>query len=197
MRFRVLSRREVEAGGADSADAVVSIRPRRPSPEDELDLAIAQAVEGDLEAVLVLRFDDIGLERHDRFVGPALEDVDRLLAFGRAVGEGHDDPLVVLHCQAGVSRSMAAALLLLADRLGLGREQEAVRAWRALDLEGRACPNPRLVMLGDAALLRLGRLEAALAEGCPAYRIARDGWRWLAAGGPAAVPQRRARGRRG
>lgn len=49
------------------------------------------------------------------------------------------------------------------------------------DIDGRYHPNPRIVSLADVALLRAGRLEAALAEACPSYVRWRDHWREVAA----------------
>jgi hypothetical protein len=47
MRVRVLSRVEVEAGGAEGADAVISIRASAESVEPDLAIALAQATEGE------------------------------------------------------------------------------------------------------------------------------------------------------
>jgi predicted protein tyrosine phosphatase len=68
-----------------------------------------------------------------------------------------DEPLLV-HCYAGVSRSMAAALIALSledDR----REMEAARILRAA--APHAHPNARIVALADRLLGRQGRLVAA------------------------------------
>ena len=67
---------------------------------------------------------------------------------------------VLIHCEAGVSRSPAAALILYACWLGPGREGEAMR--RVLTQRPLALPNRRMVELADHLLERGGRLLAAL-----------------------------------
>lgn len=174
IRIDVLSRAAVLDGSADGADAVISIRGAlRPFEESDLDLAIAQAVSGDTEAVLRLRFDDIGIERFaldERIAlrGPTFDDVNAVIDFGRRF-RARVDVRVVSHCEQGRSRSSAAALAVLADAFGPGRENEAVATLMRGDLDGMMHPNPRFVRMADAALLRAGRLEAALVELCPRY----------------------------
>jgi predicted protein tyrosine phosphatase len=68
---------------------------------------------------------------------------------------------VLIHCEAGVSRSTAAALILYACWLGRGRECEAMR--RVLSQRPIAIPNRRMVELADHLLKRSGRLLEALA----------------------------------
>lgn len=69
---------------------------------------------------------------------------------------------MLVHCWAGVSRSTAAAYVILCDRLGPGRELEIARAlrWRA----PHACPNSLMVRLADEALGRNGRMTGAVEE---------------------------------
>src|SRR6266404_7697786 len=62
---------------------------------------------------LALRFHDI-IEPTPERLAPSREDVERLLAFGREIGEPAGSHLLV-HCHAGVSRSTAAAALILAQ----------------------------------------------------------------------------------
>jgi predicted protein tyrosine phosphatase len=68
-----------------------------------------------------------------------------------------DEPLL-LHCYAGVSRSMAAALIALCLEHD-GRELEAAQILRAA--APHAQPNARMVALADQILGRQGRLVAA------------------------------------
>ena len=56
---------------------------------------------------------------------PAAQHVRTLIEFGRSWTA--DAPMLV-HCWAGVSRSMATAFVLLCDRLGRGRENEIARS---------------------------------------------------------------------
>lgn len=67
---------------------------------------------------------------------------------------------VLIHCEAGVSRSSAAALIMYTCWLGLGREQEAMR--RVLAQRPIAMPNRRMVEIADRLLQREGRLVAVL-----------------------------------
>ncbi len=67
---------------------------------------------------------------------------------------------VLIHCEAGVSRAPAAALIMYACWLGPGYEHEAiarVRAQRPI-----AAPNRRMVEIGDRLLGRGGRLMEVL-----------------------------------
>lgn len=67
---------------------------------------------------------------------------------------------VLIHCEAGVSRSTAAALIMYACWLGPGREREAMM--RVLAQRPIAMPNRRMVEIGDRLLDRKGRLSAVL-----------------------------------
>ena len=67
---------------------------------------------------------------------------------------------VLVHCEAGVSRSTAAALIMYACWLGSGREHEAMR--RVMTQRPIAMPNPRMVEIADRLLAREGRLVAVL-----------------------------------
>jgi predicted protein tyrosine phosphatase len=69
---------------------------------------------------------------------------------------------VVIHCEAGVSRSSAAALIMYSCWLGPGSEREAMT--RVLAQRPIAVPNRRMVELADKLLDRKGRLVAALYE---------------------------------
>lgn len=101
---------------------------------------------------------------------PCAGHVRTLIEFGR--GWSAEAPVIV-HCWAGISRSMAAAFTLLCDRAPPGTEHEIAQALRAR--APHAYPNPLLVRLADAALDRDGRMMAAaesigrgsiVAEGC-------------------------------
>jgi predicted protein tyrosine phosphatase len=108
---------------------------------------------------LALRFNDIIDPRPDQ-LAPASADVARLLAFGREPDLTAGSHLLI-HCHAGVSRSTAAAALILAqarpDRAA-GEVLEAVA-----QLRPRAWPNLRILEFGDALLGRNGELVAAVA----------------------------------
>ena len=189
MRVRVLSRVEVETGGAEGADAVISIRGSTESVGPDLAIALAQATGGESARLLRLSFDDIGMERYGHFIGPSMAQITDAIEFGRRVIDGgsfFDGPragpaLIAIHCEHGKSRSAAIAVALLADHLGDGREREAVNTLLRSDVENRMHPNPRVIGLSDDCLFRYGRINAALAELSPRYAKWRELWRNIAA----------------
>ncbi|WP_147395338.1 hypothetical protein [Azospirillum cavernae] len=85
---------------------------------------------------------------------PTAEHLRQILAWGRR----HQGQRVIVHCRQGLGRAPAAALAILADRLGPGQEPEAVEAMFAL----RPCAILNLHMTGLADEL-LGR-DGALHE---------------------------------
>ena len=88
---------------------------------------------------------------------PGRAHIDALLEFSRGWNAGQ--PLLI-HCWAGISRSMATAFTILCDRLGPDREIEIARAMRLR--APHAQPNRLLVQHADDALGRGGRMVAAL-----------------------------------
>lgn len=104
-----------------------------------------------------LEFHDVVLPLDGR-VRPARADVERILAFGRECAE-HGARHVLIHCFAGVSRSTAAAAILMAAS-NPGREEETFGALAAI--RPRAWPNSQMIRLADAVLERNGALSAAL-----------------------------------
>jgi predicted protein tyrosine phosphatase len=126
-----------------------------------------------LERRLKLRFHDV-IEAHPGWIAPERWDVELLLAFSRDVGALRQAHLLV-HCHAGISRSTAAAILVLAQARPDRPADEAVR--EVVRLRPRAWPNLRILELGDALLGRRGEIvEAAAAH----YRRALDREPWLA-----------------
>jgi predicted protein tyrosine phosphatase len=93
-------------------------------------------------------------------LGPTAEDVEQVLAF--ATEARSTGGMCLVHCQAGISRSTATAVLLFASWFGPGREEDAAQA--VLRLVPHAMPNPLLIALGDAKLGRQGALQAAVDE---------------------------------
>ena len=81
---------------------------------------------------------------------------------------------MLVHCWAGVSRSMAAAFILLCD--GWARsEHEIAQEMRAR--APHASPNPLLVRLADQALAREGRMVGAV-HGIGRGRMVEEGTTW-------------------
>jgi predicted protein tyrosine phosphatase len=84
---------------------------------------------------------------------PAREHIEKLLAFSR---EWDAKQPLLIHCWAGISRSMASAYTVLCDRLGPGREADIAMAIR--HRAAHANPNTLLVQHADEALGRDGRM---------------------------------------
>ncbi len=113
--------------------------------------------------------DGISAERHLRLslndisdpalgdAPPGLKHISQLIAFGRDWDASQ--PMLV-HCWAGVSRSMAATFALLCDRAGPGAEDEIAQEMRAR--ASHASPNRLLVRLADQSLAREGRMVRAV-----------------------------------
>jgi predicted protein tyrosine phosphatase len=106
---------------------------------------------------MILRFDDVIEPQRDR-IAPTREDVERLLVFGREVSETPEAHLLV-HCLAGVSRSTAAAALILMQANPEWPANIALDAVAAI--RPRAWPNLLILELGDALLGRNGEIVAA------------------------------------
>jgi predicted protein tyrosine phosphatase len=102
----------------------------------------------------------IRLEFHDDTgeIGPQRWHVEQVIDFGRQVE--HEGGRLLVHCEAGISRSSATALTLFATWLGTGKEQQAVDKTYAA--QPYAWPNSQLVALADHLLGRGGALVAVV-----------------------------------
>ena len=113
---------------------------------------------------LSLRFHDV-IEPAPDQLAPSRDDVAQLLQFGRTLakpGAGHLPVRhLLVHCHAGVSRSTAAATLILAQAQPDLSAREVLD--RVAELRPRAWPNLRMLELGDALLGRDGEIVAAVA----------------------------------
>ena len=110
---------------------------------------------------LRLGFDDI--ERHSEvYTAPSWDHVQEILDFTSRV-QGH----VLTHCAAGVSRSSAAAWIVLCAVSVPGNELELLTKLK----RQRACirPNRRLVWMADELLGREGRMKDAIDQLFPAW----------------------------
>lgn len=112
-------------------------------------------------------------------------DIRAIIAFARELRKRHLDEKrsadLLIHCEQGVSRSTASALIVLATLLGPGKEDAAIA--EVLRLRPIAQPNSYWVTLADGFLDRGGRLimavrearEAALAKYAQGVVLAPDG----------------------
>jgi predicted protein tyrosine phosphatase len=110
------------------------------------------------EGVLELRFHDV-IAPERAAVPPNASHIAQILAFGRQVVKRGSSAHLLIHCQAGHSRSTAAAALCLA-------QAHPIRsAYEVLGELVRRCPKawPNLLMLelGDEALGRQGEFISA------------------------------------
>jgi predicted protein tyrosine phosphatase len=100
---------------------------------------------------LVLAFEDLDTPT-DAIITASREQIAAAIEFGRA----HRTGAMLIHCHAGIARSTAVALAIIADRLGPGQEEIALA--ELLKLQQWAVPNLHVVRLADSILGREGRL---------------------------------------
>jgi predicted protein tyrosine phosphatase len=106
--------------------------------------------------------EDTGFE-----LGPKAWHVEQVIDFARSIQ--HEQGTLLVHCEAGISRSSAAALTVFATWLGAGKEQEAVE--RTYAAQPDAWPNSLFVRLADELLARDGALTAAVNEAVAALDV--------------------------
>jgi predicted protein tyrosine phosphatase len=92
----------------------------------------------------------------DGYLCPETSHVERLVEFGRS-WDGRR-PLLI-HCWAGISRSTAAAFILVCER-NPGVDERVI-ALKLREASRTATPNRRIVALADELLGRRGRMLAA------------------------------------
>jgi predicted protein tyrosine phosphatase len=112
---------------------------------------------------LLIRFDDVVAE-YPGYEACTIGHIEQMLAFGERV---HAAPgsHVLIHCHAGISRSQAAAAILMCQHAP-GQEEAAFM--RLLTLRQHGWPNTRMVEFADELLKR----DGALMRGLVAYRKA-------------------------
>ena len=103
----------------------------------------------------ILSFDDISAPI-DNWVAPEDHHIRSALVFARR----WDQPSLLIHCHAGMSRSPAIALAVLADWLGEDLEDEAVK--ELIKVAPLCTPNMLVVKITDRVLNRAGRLVEAV-----------------------------------
>lgn len=109
------------------------------------------------------------IEPADGIVCPDHTHISDLIAFAR--GWDRSAPLLV-HCWAGISRSTAAAFIVLCDLHGSGRERRIAEALRFH--APHAQPNRLMVRHADHLLGREGRMISAV-EAMPPARPVYEG----------------------
>lgn len=122
-----------------------------------------------------LLFHDV-IEPAAGFVEPDGDHAERILTFGdacRRARVSRNAVHLLVHCHFGISRSTAAALILLAQARPEADADDLLEHLR--DLRPQAWPNSRMVGFADDRLGRRGRLVAALGR-FYARRLAAEPW---------------------
>lgn len=112
---------------------------------------------------LIVRCDDVE-EPLPHHTHPTEDHVRQMIAFGQGALQRCQRGNVVrvlVHCAAGISRSTAATLLILAMKYGKGAEATALRHLTRIRPQCR--PNAAIVEHGDRLLHREGRLAREVA----------------------------------
>jgi predicted protein tyrosine phosphatase len=105
------------------------------------------------------RFHD-AIEAEPNIILPQRADVEAILAFAHDAGD--DLHHLLIHCHAGVSRSTASMLMILAQ--AHPHESEEAMAERLVKIRPQSWPNSRMIAFADEILGRNGRLSAAVAR---------------------------------
>ena len=114
-------------------------------------------VQTDEPKQLILRFDDIN-QPMDDYIVPQMSHIKRALEFA----DKFEDGSLLIHCHAGISRSSAIALAVIAKRLGSGKEEAAVNTLEHINPNCR--PNKSIVEMADELLERDGKLYKEVDE---------------------------------
>jgi len=124
---------------------------------DEVNSSLQTPVSAQSKLQLIFNdLDDIEmkLKKFKRYVPPQEEDVEKLVAFGRTLGD-LDEWGLLAHCEAGISRSTAAAITILTAA--------GYRPQTAFSLVRRVCPemlpNRRMLRIADRIIGTDGRLH--------------------------------------
>jgi len=96
---------------------------------------------------LVRRFDDIKAPHHE-MNEPQEFHIKRALSFAHKIGDG----ALLIRCHAGISRSSAIALAIVAKGLGAGKEIEAMKTLEKINPNAR--PNKSMVWMTEEFLSR-------------------------------------------
>lgn len=132
-------------------DAVISI--------ENADRNLVSLIVDDGRPHLTLRFNDIDFDDGTALSVTSQHLESALNFYMDLILLKGDEHRLLIHCHAGRCRSPAIALLLIAWKMGAGRENEAVE--RIIKLVPNAAVNLQVLRLADDLLLRNGSLIRA------------------------------------
>jgi predicted protein tyrosine phosphatase len=144
-----LLRRVALQGTADQIPHLVSISHPEDGPPRE--------VENHPGRTLILTFHDIA-EPKARLTMPSRNDVAAIVRFAGGINPGEH---TVCHCNAGISRSSAAALTIMASKLEPNAENAQRCITELLAIKNIIHPNRAMVQYADELLGYQGRLVGA------------------------------------
>lgn len=158
MEIRVLSRKAAEQALREDRvigdiKAMISIADSYPYTE--------RAPYGTARVPRVLRliFDDT-ISQTSAYIPPTLDVAQRIVSFAESVKDS--DGILLIHCEAGISRSAATAIICKSTWDGPGHEDDSI-IYTYKD-NPRAWPNTLLIQHGDDALNRKGALILAVSK---------------------------------
>ena len=111
---------------------------------------------------VTLRFHD-AIAPQAGLVLPTRQNMEAVLAFGRAMeasAKGRDDNHLLVHCHAGISRSTAAMVTLIAQAHP-ERDEDSILE-QIVAIRPKAWPNSVMIGFADDMLGRKGRMLEAL-----------------------------------
>ena len=145
--IQVCSLEAVREADVDLYDGVITI--------EDSQIEHPFRIEGDFPLQRVIRFDDVVFSG-DEWIAPEEYHIQSALGFSQL----WEQPSLLIHCHAGMSRSPAIALAIIADSMGKGEEAAAVR--ELLKTVPLCTPNQRVVEITDRILDRGGALLETL-----------------------------------
>ena len=143
----------IQCGILESARAISAFQPRLVLSFVELETTFPKQICSCSKEHHVYRFVD-SVDGHVN--GPQLEHIKHLLTIGKSWTQ--TEPLLI-HCMAGISRSSAAAFILMCQKLP-GAEQDIaeIMSQSAPNL----WPNSAMVKMADELLVRKGKMLSSL-----------------------------------
>ena len=103
---------------------------------------------------LVLKFDDIS-QPVEGYILPEEQHIQKALDFAENINNGS----LLIHCLAGISRSSAIALAIIAQKLGIGKEKQAIKELQRIN--PYCMPNKLIVWLTDNILKNTNLFKTA------------------------------------